>query len=60
MRLRELIDRLEKLSNGGKNDSMEVLVEDEQETVESMVNDAYINRYSSENDYYEYITLQIY
>lgn len=60
MKLKELINRLEDLSMGGKNDDLDVEVHDhfgdyEFESVKSV----YIDRYVSPDDEYDYITIEI-
>lgn len=55
--LRELINRLEKLSKNGRNDNLPVSVDigDDQEV---SITSAYMARYESSNDEYDYISLQ--
>ena len=55
--LRELINRLEKLSKDGRNDNLPVSVDigDDQEV---SITGAFIDRYESSNDEYNYISLQ--
>lgn len=58
MKLRQLINRLEELSNNGERDNIEVLVgstEDEDFLVS--VDNVYVDFTSTENDYYEFIVL---
>ena len=64
MKLRELINRLEKLSHNGKNDNMDVEAWSESEgdvydlnRLGLSVTNAYIDRFSSANDEYEYIQI---
>lgn len=57
--LRELINRLEKLSMGGRNDNLPVFVDiGEGDYQEVSITGAYIDRYESPNDEYDYISLQ--
>lgn len=55
--LRELINRLEKLSKDGRNDNLPVSVDigDDQEV---SITGAYVDRYESSNDEFDYISLQ--
>lgn len=64
MKLREFINKLEEISMGGKNDSLEVEVfpvdgdrVDGNEICESIKN-VWINRYVSPNDEYEYVMIE--
>ena len=64
MKLRELINRLEELSNNGKNDNMDVEVWSESEgdvydlnRLGLSVKNAYIDRFCSPNDEYEFIQI---
>lgn len=58
--LRELINRLEKLSMGGKNDNLPVSMDigDYGDYQEVSITGAYIDRFESSNDEYDYISLQ--
>lgn len=61
MKLRQLIDRLEALSKGGRNDNMEVeafFSPDENDS--NIVQRAYIDTYKSDNDEYDFIRLECY
>jgi hypothetical protein len=55
--LRELINRLERLARNGKNDNLTVSV-DIGEDQEVSITGAFIDRYESSNDEYDYISLQ--
>lgn len=55
--LRELINRLEKLSKDGRNDNLPVSV-DIGDDREVSITGAFIDRYESSNDEYDYISLQ--
>ena len=59
MKLRELINRLEKLSNGGKNDHFEVQIENPYDSYQNFfAKNAYISRYESSNLEYDYIIIE--
>jgi hypothetical protein len=59
MRLRELINRLETLSQGGKNDDLVVEIEDPEDNYQNFcVDNAYITRYDSSNDEYDYVIIK--
>lgn len=58
MRLRELINRLETLSRGGKNDDLVVEIEDPEDNYQNFcVDNAYITRYESSDLEYDYIII---
>ena len=58
MKLREMINRLEELSRNGHNDGMEVHVVSE-DGFDVEVKGAWIGRFSTENDEYEYVEIEI-
>lgn len=59
MKLRELINRLETLSKGGKNDNLEVEIEDLWNPYQNLgVRNAYISSYKSSNIEHSYITIE--
>lgn len=60
MRLRDLINRLETLSNGGKNDNLEVKIENQWDSYQNYcaVRNAYISSYESSNLKYDYIFIE--
>lgn len=59
MKLRELINRLETLSKGGKNDNLEVEIEDPEYDFQNFcVSNAFITRYVSSDDEYDYIIIK--
>lgn len=56
MKLRELINRLEILSQGGKNDNLDVEIQNLWDDYQNFgVKNAYITRYESSNLEYDYI-----
>lgn len=64
MNLRELINRLEELSNGGKNDNMPVECWSESEgdiidmnELTLVVKSARINNFSNANEVYDYVMI---
>lgn len=58
MTLRELINRLEILSQGGKNDHLEVEIENLWNPFQNFcAKNAYITRYESSNLEYDYIII---
>lgn len=61
MNLRELINRLEELSNNGKNDNMIVSCQDpfDPNTEGEPVKNVWIERYVSPNDEYDYIQITV-
>lgn len=59
MKLRELINRLEKLSMGGKNDDLEVEIGNLWDPHQNFcVRNAYISNYESSNLEYNYIFIE--
>lgn len=59
MKLRELINRLEKLSNGGKNDHLDVEIQNLWDDHQNFcAKNAYISRYISSNLEYDYIFIE--
>lgn len=59
MKLRELINRLETLSQGGKNDNLEVEIENLEDPYQNFcAKNAYITRYESSNLEYDYIIIE--
>lgn len=59
MKLRELINRLETLSKGGKNDDLEVEIENPEDPYQNFcVRNAYISSYESSNLEYDYIFIE--
>lgn len=59
MKLRELINRLETLSKGGKNDNLEVEIENPEDPYQNFcAKNAYITRYESSNLEYDYIIIE--
>lgn len=66
MKLRELINRLEELSHNGRNDNMDVEVYSEEHNdiidgneIGDAVTGAYISRYVTPNDEYDFIQIQV-
>lgn len=58
MKLRELINRLEILSQGGKNDDLDVEIENTEDPYQNFcASNAYISRYESSNLEYDYILI---
>jgi hypothetical protein len=59
MKLRELINRLETLSMGGKNDHLEVEIQNLWDDYQNFcAKNAYITRYESSNLEYDYIIIE--
>ena len=59
MRLRDLINRLEKLSMGGKNDHLDVEIQNLEDPYQNFcAKNAYITRYESSNLEYDYIFIE--
>lgn len=59
MKLRELINRLETLSKGGKNDDLEVEIENPEDPYQNFcVRNSYISSYESSNLEYDYIFIE--
>lgn len=59
MELRELINRLETLSMGGKNDHLDVEIQNLWDEHQNFcVSNAYISRYVSSNLEYDYIIIE--
>ena len=59
MKLREMINRLEELSNNGRNDEMEVHAVSLDEMIDVDVRGAWLDRFVTENDEYEYVKIEI-
>lgn len=58
MKLRELINRLEKLSKDGKYDDLDVEIENPEDPYQNFCTcNAYITRYESSNLEYDYIII---
>lgn len=58
MELRELINRLETLSMGGKNDHLDVEIQNLEDPYQNFcASNAYITRYESSNLEYDYIII---
>lgn len=58
MKLRELINRLETLSEGGKNDNFDVEIQNSWDDYQNFcATNAYITRYESSNLEYDYIII---
>ena len=58
MKLRELINRLETLSEGGKNDNFDVEIQNSWDDYQNFcASNAYITRYVSSNLEYDYIII---
>lgn len=59
MKLRELINRLETLSEGGKNDNLEVEIQNLWDDHQNFcAKNAHITRYESSNLEYDYIFIE--
>jgi hypothetical protein len=59
MKLRELINRLETLSKGGKNDNLEVEIENLWDPYQNLcVRNAYIASYKSSNIKHDWIIIE--
>lgn len=59
MKLRELINRLEILSHGGKNDDLDVEIENLWDPYQNLgVRNVYISSYKSSNLEHNYITIE--
>ena len=59
MKLREMINRLEELSHSGRNDGMEVHAVSLDEMIDVDVRGAWLDRFVTENDEYEYVKIEI-
>ena len=59
MKLREMINRLEELSHNGRNDGMEVHAVSLDEMIDVDVRGAWLDRFVTENDEYEYVKIEI-
>jgi hypothetical protein len=59
MKLREMINRLEELSHNGRNDEMEVHAVSLDEMIDVDVRGAWLDRFVTENDEYEYVKIEI-
>ena len=59
MTLRELIDRLEKLSRNGKNDDLGVCANGDDGMIDMDVVDASIDRFVGSVEEYEYVRLDL-
>ena len=59
MTLRELINRLEELSRNGRNDNMPVFGYAEDGMIDMDVVGAWIDRFVSSNEEYEYVKLDL-
>lgn len=59
MKLRELINKLEILSDGGENDYLDVEIENICDSYQNFcIKNAYITRYESSNFEYDYIIIE--
>lgn len=57
--LRQLIDRLEILSKGGRNDDMPVRVVNEETDIDEPVTGAYIDTFATSNEECDFIRIEL-